>query len=163
MTPPSPAERGLAAGVAAIAAVLLLTALFGSAPPRTEAAAPEPTPALAYLIATPTPSQSDVAPVAQQKPAQQATAAPEPPVAPVVAAVEPPPEQPPAPASQIIYQADGSAVLPGGAGGPPTPVDTAQQDQLAADAALYRSLPRAGDPPANPQSLTIHSHSRSGR
>jgi hypothetical protein len=161
---PSPVDRAIAAITMLIAAALLLTALFsGDTVPRTIAAAPESTPTLSYVIVTATPlmaSHVGIVPIAQQKPAQLPTATPELPVVPIVA-VEPPVPELPAPAFQIIYQVDGSAELPGVDGSavaPALPVDAAQQAQLAADAALYKSLPRAGDPPLNPRPLTIKSH-----
>jgi hypothetical protein len=158
---PSPVDRAIAAITTLIAAALLLTALFsGNTVPRTIAAAPESTPTLPYVIVTATPlmaSHVGIVPIAQQKPAQLSTATPELPVVPIVA-VEPPVSELPAPASQIIYQPDGSSILPGVDGSaivPVLPVDAAQQAQLAADAVLYKSLPRAGNPPLNPQPLTI--------
>lgn len=157
---PSPVDRAIAAITTLIAAALLLTALFsGNTVPRTIAAAPESTPTLPYVIVTATPlvSHMGVVPIAQQKPARLSTATPELPVVPIVA-VEPPVSELPAPASQIIYQPDGSSILPGVDGSavvPVLPVDAAQQAQLAADAALYKNLPRVGNPPLNPQPLTI--------
>ncbi len=171
-----PPERGAAYGVVVVVLLLLLPIAWPgggtsvpAAPPAQAAPIVVPTPALISLVATPAPaalSMHSEAPAAQRPAVTSvpeptpAPAAPTEERAPVVAAdavvvseVAPPP-----PASQIIYEADGSLRLPGVDGpaieaNPPTvaPMSAAQQAALAADAALYTSLPVAKPPSAENQ------------
>jgi hypothetical protein len=169
MTSPTTPERSTAYGVIAICIVLLLAAVWpNGAPGVRPAEAAQPI----VIVATPTPN-----PAWTPRPELPAREAPPalPTEAPAVAAVESAgtvaaPATMDPPQSQIIYESDGSLRLPGVDGPaveanppPADPISAETRVQLAADAALYKSLPVAGEPPADGGQPLMHPWHRGGK